>query len=118
MHNQPLGRKRKIQRLALPKAPSVNRNLLESLFNQRNQCSRLQTQTCHKIKKGIWVIMKMSQGIRLPLYVTGSRNLHHLKNPLTLTGILARLLKGTRSNYAELEYEFKECYKDLSEKLD
>ncbi|GJR65977.1 reverse transcriptase domain-containing protein [Tanacetum coccineum] len=29
-----------------------------------------------------------------------------------------RLLKGTRSNYAELEYDFKECYKALSEKLD
>nr|GEY10584.1 hypothetical protein [Tanacetum cinerariifolium] len=29
-----------------------------------------------------------------------------------------RLLKGTRSNYAELEYDFEECYKTLSEKLD
>ncbi|GKB13620.1 hypothetical protein Tco_0847543, partial [Tanacetum coccineum] len=29
-----------------------------------------------------------------------------------------RLLKGTRSNYAELEYEFEEFYKALSEKLD
>nr|GEZ78197.1 hypothetical protein [Tanacetum cinerariifolium] len=29
-----------------------------------------------------------------------------------------RLLKGTRNNYAELEYDFKECYKALSEKLD
>ncbi|GKD02640.1 hypothetical protein Tco_1177614 [Tanacetum coccineum] len=29
-----------------------------------------------------------------------------------------RLLKGTRTNYAELEYDFEECYKDLSEKLD
>ncbi|GJY07017.1 hypothetical protein Tco_0374071 [Tanacetum coccineum] len=29
-----------------------------------------------------------------------------------------RLLKGTRSNYAELEYDFEECYKALSEKLD
>ncbi|GJU58467.1 hypothetical protein Tco_1236233 [Tanacetum coccineum] len=27
------------------------------------------------------------------------------------------LLKGTRSNYAELEYDFEECYKALSEKL-
>nr|GEW29413.1 hypothetical protein [Tanacetum cinerariifolium] len=30
----------------------------------------------------------------------------------------SRLLKGTRSNYAELEYDFKECYKALSEKID
>nr|GEU67894.1 hypothetical protein [Tanacetum cinerariifolium] len=29
-----------------------------------------------------------------------------------------RLLKGTRSNYAELEYDFEECYKALLEKLD
>ncbi|GJX76580.1 hypothetical protein Tco_0323391 [Tanacetum coccineum] len=29
-----------------------------------------------------------------------------------------KLLKGTRSNYAELEYDFEECYKALSEKLD
>ncbi|GJT81155.1 hypothetical protein Tco_1055497 [Tanacetum coccineum] len=29
-----------------------------------------------------------------------------------------RLLKGTRLNYAELEYDFEECYKALSEKLD
>ncbi|GJV56210.1 hypothetical protein Tco_1457215 [Tanacetum coccineum] len=28
------------------------------------------------------------------------------------------LLKGTRSNYAELEYDFEECYKALLEKLD
>ncbi|GKE10389.1 hypothetical protein Tco_1413940 [Tanacetum coccineum] len=35
-----------------------------------------------------------------------------------LLGPAFRLLKGTRSNYAELEYNFKECYKALSEKLD
>ncbi|GKD02839.1 hypothetical protein Tco_1177813 [Tanacetum coccineum] len=35
----------------------------------------------------------------------------------TLLGPAFRLLKGTRSNYAELEYDFEECYKDLSEKL-
>ncbi|GKG13786.1 hypothetical protein Tco_0350746 [Tanacetum coccineum] len=29
-----------------------------------------------------------------------------------------KLLKGTRSNYAELEYDFEEWYKALSEKLD
>ncbi|GJX16002.1 hypothetical protein Tco_0216834 [Tanacetum coccineum] len=36
----------------------------------------------------------------------------------TLLGQAFRLLKGTRSNYATLEYEFEECYKALSEKLD
>ncbi|GJV43774.1 hypothetical protein Tco_1428310 [Tanacetum coccineum] len=36
----------------------------------------------------------------------------------TLLGPAFRLLKGTRSNYAELEYDFEECYNALSEKLD
>ncbi|GKA49614.1 hypothetical protein Tco_0742687 [Tanacetum coccineum] len=36
----------------------------------------------------------------------------------TLLGPAFRLLKGTRSNYAELEYDFEECYKALLEKLD
>nr|GEY57909.1 hypothetical protein [Tanacetum cinerariifolium] len=36
----------------------------------------------------------------------------------TLLGLASRLLKGTRSNYAELEYNFKECYNALSENLD
>ncbi|GJV02340.1 hypothetical protein Tco_1335909 [Tanacetum coccineum] len=36
----------------------------------------------------------------------------------TSSGTAFRLLKGTRSNYAELEYEFEECYEALSEKLD
>ncbi|GJW34570.1 hypothetical protein Tco_0054602 [Tanacetum coccineum] len=44
---------------------------------------RLRIQTCHKIRQVIWVIMKMNQGMRLLLDVTGLRNLHHLKNPLT-----------------------------------
>ncbi|GKF14383.1 hypothetical protein Tco_0055845, partial [Tanacetum coccineum] len=40
-----------------------------------------------------------------------------IKN-LTQETFAFRLLKGTRSNYAELEYDFEECYKALSEKLD
>ncbi|GKA20310.1 hypothetical protein Tco_0700299 [Tanacetum coccineum] len=36
----------------------------------------------------------------------------------TLLGPAFKLLKGTRSNYVELEYDFEECYKALSEKLD
>ncbi|GJZ89012.1 hypothetical protein Tco_0660794 [Tanacetum coccineum] len=48
--------------------------------------------------------------MRLTLDVTGSRNLHHRP--------AFRLLKGTHSNYAELEYEFEECYKALSKKHD
>ncbi|GJR92416.1 hypothetical protein Tco_0264590 [Tanacetum coccineum] len=34
-----------------------------------------------------------------------------------MLGPAFRLLKGTCSNYAELEYDFEECYKALSEKL-
>ncbi|GJY72418.1 hypothetical protein Tco_0476121 [Tanacetum coccineum] len=63
--------------------PKSSKNSVQS----EEPCSRLQTQIYHKIKKGIWVIMKMSQGMRLILDVTSSRNLHHLKNPLTLTDI-------------------------------
>ncbi|GJW06972.1 hypothetical protein Tco_1569395 [Tanacetum coccineum] len=35
----------------------------------------------------------------------------------TLLGPTFRLLKGIRTNYAELEYDFEECYKALSKKL-
>nr|GEW24483.1 reverse transcriptase domain-containing protein [Tanacetum cinerariifolium]GEW24498.1 reverse transcriptase domain-containing protein [Tanacetum cinerariifolium] len=35
-----------------------------------------------------------------------------------LLGLAFRLLKGTRSNYAELEHDFEECYKALLDKLD
>ncbi|GKC28348.1 hypothetical protein Tco_1035642 [Tanacetum coccineum] len=35
-----------------------------------------------------------------------------------MLGPAFRLLKDTRSSYVELEYDFKECYKALSEKLD
>nr|GEV61977.1 hypothetical protein [Tanacetum cinerariifolium] len=43
-----------------------------------------------------------------------------IKNPTQeiLLGPASRLLKGTRINYAELEYDFEECYKALLEKLD
>nr|GEU75279.1 hypothetical protein [Tanacetum cinerariifolium] len=36
----------------------------------------------------------------------------------TLLGLAFKHLKGTHFNYAELEYDYKECYKALSEKLD
>nr|GFC44984.1 hypothetical protein [Tanacetum cinerariifolium] len=36
----------------------------------------------------------------------------------TLLGPTFKLHKGTRTNFAELEYDFEECYKALSEKLD
>ncbi|GJR84192.1 retrovirus-related pol polyprotein from transposon TNT 1-94 [Tanacetum coccineum] len=36
----------------------------------------------------------------------------------TLLGPAFKLLKGTCTNYTKLEYDFEECYKALSEKLD
>ncbi|GJZ08605.1 hypothetical protein Tco_0542888, partial [Tanacetum coccineum] len=36
----------------------------------------------------------------------------------TLLGPTFKLLKGTCTNFVELEYDFKECYKALSKKLD
>nr|GEY75757.1 hypothetical protein [Tanacetum cinerariifolium] len=45
-----------------------------------------------------------------PKFEVGDTDTHH--------GPAFRLLKGTRSNYDELEYNFEECYKSLSEKLD
>ncbi|GKC19374.1 hypothetical protein Tco_1021524, partial [Tanacetum coccineum] len=36
----------------------------------------------------------------------------------TLLGPSFKLLKGTHTNFAELEYDFEECYKALSEKHD
>nr|GEX99221.1 hypothetical protein [Tanacetum cinerariifolium]GEX99593.1 hypothetical protein [Tanacetum cinerariifolium] len=36
----------------------------------------------------------------------------------TLVGPAFKLFKGTRTNFAKLKYDFEECYKALSEKLD
>ncbi|GJW92654.1 hypothetical protein Tco_0170207 [Tanacetum coccineum] len=59
----------------------------------------------------------MSTPIDFSGYILNGLNIKNLTQEILL-GSAFRLLKGTRSNYAELEYEFKECYKDLSEKLD
>nr|GEU59646.1 hypothetical protein [Tanacetum cinerariifolium] len=50
-------------------------------------------------------------------FIMNHLNINNLTQE-TLLGPAFRLLKGTRSNYAELEYDFKECYKALLEKLD
>ncbi|GJY62303.1 hypothetical protein Tco_0462960 [Tanacetum coccineum] len=177
--NQPLVRKRKILRSAPPKAPSLNRNLLESLFNQRNQVFEVadsdmpQDQTGNlgdnedeprdktasrrdwfkkptppqepsdpdwnvgkTTKEGptqTWLMnlvasnptdksLKyfdelMSTPIDFSSFVLNGLKIKNLTQEILL-GPAFRLLKGTRSNYAELEYDFKECYKALSEKLD
>nr|GEU72683.1 hypothetical protein [Tanacetum cinerariifolium] len=54
--------------------------------------------------------------IEISAYVMNDLKISNLTKE-TLLGPAFKLLKGTRSNYLELEYEFKECYKALSKKL-
>ncbi|GKB43271.1 hypothetical protein Tco_0888213 [Tanacetum coccineum] len=50
-------------------------------------------------------------------YILNGLKIKNLTQEILL-GPAFKLLKGTRSNFAELEYNFDECYKALSEKLD
>ncbi|GJY42940.1 hypothetical protein Tco_0431153 [Tanacetum coccineum] len=59
----------------------------------------------------------MSPLIDFSSYILNGLKIENLTQEILL-GPAFRLLKGTRSNYAELEYNFEECYKALSEKLD
>ncbi|GJZ30721.1 hypothetical protein Tco_0575768 [Tanacetum coccineum] len=59
----------------------------------------------------------MSTPIDFSGYILNGIKIENLTQEILL-GPAFRLLKGTRSNYAELEYDFVECYKALSEKLD
>ncbi|GKB76235.1 hypothetical protein Tco_0943130 [Tanacetum coccineum] len=59
----------------------------------------------------------MSTPIDFSRYILNGLKIENLTQEILL-GTAFRLLKGTRSNYAELEYNFEECYKALSEKLD
>ncbi|GJU28349.1 hypothetical protein Tco_1166970 [Tanacetum coccineum] len=59
----------------------------------------------------------MSTLIDFSVFIINGLKINNLTQE-TLLGPAFRLLKGTRSNYAELEYDFEECYKALSEKLD
>ncbi|GJU68414.1 hypothetical protein Tco_1254673 [Tanacetum coccineum] len=59
----------------------------------------------------------MSTPIDFFAYIINGLKISNLTQE-TLSGPAFKLLKGTRSNYAELEYDSEECYKALSEKLD
>ncbi|GJT14520.1 reverse transcriptase domain-containing protein [Tanacetum coccineum] len=59
----------------------------------------------------------MSTPIDFSAYIMNGLKITNLTQE-TLLGPAFKLLKGTRTNYAELEYDFEECYKALSEKLD
>ncbi|GJR65113.1 hypothetical protein Tco_0011178 [Tanacetum coccineum] len=50
-------------------------------------------------------------------YILNGLKIKNLTHEILL-GPAFRLLKGTRSNYAKLEYDFEECYKALLKKLD
>nr|GEW93280.1 hypothetical protein [Tanacetum cinerariifolium] len=59
----------------------------------------------------------MSTPIDFSAYIKNGLKISNLTQE-TLLGPAFKLLKGTHSNYAELKYDFEECYKALSEKLD
>ncbi|GJX14116.1 hypothetical protein Tco_0205874 [Tanacetum coccineum] len=59
----------------------------------------------------------MSTPIDFSAFIMNGLKINNLTQE-TLLRPAFRLLKGTHSNYAELEYDFDECYKALSEKLD
>ncbi|GJV16593.1 hypothetical protein Tco_1361916 [Tanacetum coccineum] len=50
-------------------------------------------------------------------YILNGLKIKNLTQEILL-GPAFKILKGTRSNFAKLEYDFEECYKALSEKLD
>nr|GEW89752.1 hypothetical protein [Tanacetum cinerariifolium] len=59
----------------------------------------------------------MSTPIKFSSYILNGLKIENLTQEILL-GPAFRLLKGTRSNYVEIEYDFEECYKDLLEKID
>nr|GEZ39825.1 hypothetical protein [Tanacetum cinerariifolium] len=58
----------------------------------------------------------MSTPIDFSAFIMNDLNINNLTQE-TLLRPAFRLLKGTRSNYAELEYDFDECYMALLQKL-
>ncbi|GJY18081.1 hypothetical protein Tco_0389572 [Tanacetum coccineum] len=59
----------------------------------------------------------MSTPIDFSAYIMNGLKITNLTQE-TLLGPAFKLLKGTRTKFAKLEYDFEECYKALSEKLD
>nr|GEU67189.1 copia protein [Tanacetum cinerariifolium] len=59
----------------------------------------------------------MSTPIDFSTFIKNGLNINNLTQK-TLLGPAFRLLKGIRSNYVELEYDFEECYNALLKKLD
>ncbi|GJS17217.1 hypothetical protein Tco_0411689 [Tanacetum coccineum] len=59
----------------------------------------------------------MSTPIDFSTFIMNGLKINNLTQE-TLLGPTFKLLKGTHTNYAELEYDFEECYKALLKKLD
>ncbi|GJV84612.1 hypothetical protein Tco_1524510 [Tanacetum coccineum] len=59
----------------------------------------------------------MSTPIDFSAYIMNGLKITNMTQE-TLLGPAFKLLKGTRTNFTKLEYDFEECYKSLSEKLD
>ncbi|GKD77871.1 hypothetical protein Tco_1340492, partial [Tanacetum coccineum] len=59
----------------------------------------------------------MSTPIDFSAYIMNGLKITNLTQE-TLLGPAFKLFKGTHTNFAELEYDFKECYKALLKKLD
>ncbi|GKG24623.1 hypothetical protein Tco_0395251, partial [Tanacetum coccineum] len=59
----------------------------------------------------------MSAPIDFSAYIMNGLKITNLTQE-TLLGSTFKHLKDTRTDFAELEYDFEECYKALSEKLD
>nr|GEU85905.1 hypothetical protein [Tanacetum cinerariifolium] len=59
----------------------------------------------------------MSTLIDFSTLIMNGLNINNLTQE-PLLGLAFRILKGTHSNYADLKYDFEECYKAFSEKLD
>nr|GFA43278.1 hypothetical protein [Tanacetum cinerariifolium] len=59
----------------------------------------------------------MSTHVNFSAFIMNGLKINNLTQEIML-GPTFKLLKGTHTNYAELEYDFEACYKALSEKLD
>nr|GEY52816.1 hypothetical protein [Tanacetum cinerariifolium] len=72
------------------------------------------TSTCKSLKE---LDELMSTPIEFTSYILNGLKIKNMTQEILL-GPAFRLLKSTRSNYSKLKYDFGECYKALSKKLD
>ncbi|GKE08664.1 hypothetical protein Tco_1412215 [Tanacetum coccineum] len=91
--------------------------LLDKMEKSKSDLTALEHRDCYD---GLKKSYALEEFLIYPIDFSSFFNGLKIKN-LTqeiLLGPAFILLKGTRSNYAELEYDFEEYYKALSEKLD